>query len=498
MKTSQRLSAVVLCALAPAACVGGADAPTVTSEAAELRVGRTLTVFVSPDGDDAATGQFPWAAKRTIQAAIDATRGTTARSVVVEVAPGRYTGTIDIENRENLTVAALEAGTVTVQPAAVLGWNVASYGTSRTTPVRVVGSRGVNFRQITFDFADVHGDLVAGLLYWNSSGALTGNTLRNMSAAGYYEFTTYFSAPDFTDATRATISLRGNRFERPGRTAATFQWYTRADVRDNVITTADDFGYGLYLAGPSDGVIANNQIAGFHTRAATDGSASAGIYVDNAFTRGLPSVRKRVTIQENDIRDCNYGVTLGNGFAGLGGDTDLDIRLKGNTVQGATLAGVNVIDVDRSAGSSVRLTASDNEVTGSAGPGYQIATQGDAEVHATILHDLIRGNDVGVHVQDDQPGALHDITVRGSWITQNAHLGLSNAGPSVVNARGNWWGSPDGPSDTAGSVELVTRGACGAVPLASRVNLVAEDSGRLGNGVSDNVDVCGWVTWGSD
>lgn len=498
MKTQRYVSCALLCALLPAACVGGADAPTVGAEAAELRLGRTLTLFVAPDGDDARDGQFPWRAKRTIQAALDATRDASARAVVIEVAPGTYGGTVDIVGRSNVTIAALAEGTVTLRPTATLGWNVAAYGTSRTTPVRVVDSRAVSFRRITFDFADVHGDLVAGLLYWNSTGSLEGNTLRNMSAEGYYEFTTYFSAPDFTDADRATISLVGNTFERPGRAAATFQWYTRADVRDNVITTADDFGYGVYLAGPSDGVLARNRISGFHTRAASDGSASAGVYVDNAFTRGLAPMQKRVTLRENDIRDCNYGVTLGNGFAGLSGDTDLDVRMRGNAVQGSTLAGVNVTDVDRSAGSSVTLSSTDDEVTGSAGPGYQVATAGDAEVHATIARALIRGNAVGVRVAGERAGALHDVTVRGSWITGNTALGVSNAGPSVVTARGNWWGSPDGPADAAGDTELVTRGACGSIPLASRVNAVGEDSGRLGNGVSDLVDVCGWVTWGSD
>lgn len=481
--------AALVCALASVGCQVGADGSSIQSEVAEVQVART--VWVSPDGDDANDGRNIGRPKRSIQAAIDLLGAGGARTGTVRLMPGTYTDAVNIDGYNNLRILGDGRDTVHWRPATTLGWDVNGYGTSRRAAVRIVGSTNVTLRSVTLDFTDVRGDLVAGLLVWNSTGTFQDNVFENMSAPGYYEFTAYVSAPAATAAERATVRFLDNEFVRTGRLGVILHGYSHGELLRNSFRTESDFGYAVEVSSTATADLRNNDIGGYDTTAASDGSGSAGVYVDNAFTAGVTGVTKRVTLRANHLHDNSYAVSVGNAFAGLAGDVDLDVRLDANLIVGNRLGGVSITDEGRSAGSSVRVTARANLVANNGGAGYAIATAGDGEVHLDVAREVISGHEVAVDVFADTGASLHDVVVRNSNLGDNLRWGVRNLGPSVVDARANWWGAPDGPTDATGTTE-VTRRSCADVPVGARLNLLGDGVGAPGIAVTDNVDYCDW------
>ncbi len=67
------------------------------------------------------------------------------------------------------------------------------------------------------------------------------------------------------------------------------------------------FGYGVEVSSTATADLRSNDIAGYDVTAATDGSGSAGVFVDNAFTAGNPHLDKRVTLRANHLHaDCPH------------------------------------------------------------------------------------------------------------------------------------------------------------------------------------------------
>lgn len=470
-------------------CGDPAGASAVESGVDEVTVG--ATVWVSPAGDDALDGRSPRRAKRTIQAAIDGLGAGGERRGTVRLLPGLYEDTINIEGYRHLRVLGVGRDEVTVRPARTLGWNVGAYGESRRTPVRVVGSEDVTFRGVTFDFDAVRGDFVAGVLVWNSTGAFTDDAFRNMSADGYYELTAYVSAPAFSSARRALVAFTDDEFVRTGRVGVILHGWAHGEIARCAFRAEGDFGYAVEVSSQATADIHGNDVGGYRVAAATDGSASAGILIDNSFTNGEAHADKPVRVRANLLHDCGYGVSIGNAYAGLAGDVDVAVDLEANLIQGSALAAVQVTDEGRSAGSSVAVHARANLVRGEGAAGYSIFTAGDGDVRLDVDHDAIVGNDTGVMVYEDTGASAREISVRGSIIAGNT-TGVRNLGPSVVDATRDWWGSADGPLDAAGADEVTAR-TCASAPLALRRNAVGERTGALGDVVSDGVAYCDWL-----
>ena len=238
-----------------------------------------------------------------IQEGINLVSGST-----VNVAAGTYSEPMDVVNKSGLTITGENAATVIVKPTTLQNWNACGYTNDRKAAFRVVNSTNVVLENITLDLDLVKANYVFGLLYCNSTGAVQGNILKNLSvpdvSGGYYELMADLTAPGYTDSSRAAITVANNTFIDAGRVGVVTHYFVNAAISNNTFyKTLDDFGYALEIGGPSTAVITGNEIYGYDTPAASDNSESAGIYIENAFTNSIttPGISKSVTLTGNEV-----------------------------------------------------------------------------------------------------------------------------------------------------------------------------------------------------
>lgn len=140
--------------------------------------------------------------------------------------------------------------------------------------------------------------------------------------------------------------------------------------------------------------------------------------------------------------------------------------------------GIYIVDEDKSAGSSVTVSLSENTVNNNGDVGIYFNTYGDGEIHSVSLFDVISDNEIGVYVEDNAPGesnSTYDITVNNGDITGNGSYGISNTTTNVINAENEWWGNNTGPFHPE---------VCPATGLTN--------PGGLGDPVSNYVDYEPW------
>ncbi len=400
----------------------------------------------------------------TIQNGVDAVSGST-----VNVAAGTYTGTVDIDARSAVNIVGADRDTVIFQPASTISWAIPGYPQydGRLTAIRVVGSTNIAFSNMTMDFSLSKGaggyPGVFGIFGWDSSVSVSNCVLENMSvddaSGGYYEITSYFRAPGLTDATRAAVAFTGNTFVDPGRVGITTHDYIHATITGNTFyKTTADFGYAMEVGSQSTGVVSGNTIYGYDTAALSDGSESAGIYVENAFTGGSPTVAKGVTVSGNEVYNCQYAMWIGNGYDGYAGDVDIDVTLTGNYFHDNVDGGLWIQDEDASGGSSVTVTGCGNTLTDNGLNGYYIYTQGDGDITVALSREVISGHDTGVRVEDTVGGSTYSVAINLSAISGNVTSGVNNTVAAVtVDGQDNWWGAATGPSGVgAGAGDAVS------------------------------------------
>jgi len=289
---------------------------------------RTLEVEQFPPGGVHVRGDiYP-----TIQAAIDdASDGDT-----INIHTGTYDEALNIEDFNGLTLNGVEdRTTIIIQPSTTLPWNVGGYGTSRQAAIRVVNATGVVLQGMTFDYDLIKGNNIFGVFGWNSGVTIDDCILENMSvddlSGGYYELTSYFRAPDFSPSARAQVNVTNCEFFNSGRVGVVTHDYIETSISGNTFyKTIDDFGYGVEVGSQSTGTVTNNVFYGYDIPAASDGSESAGIYIENAFTGSSPSLTKNVTVSNNEVYDCQYAMWIGNGYNGFAGDVDIIVNVSGN------------------------------------------------------------------------------------------------------------------------------------------------------------------------
>ncbi len=326
----------------------------------------------------------------------------------VHVFDGNYDIPIDIDNRTGVNILGeSEAGTI-FKPATTLDWGFAPYGSGRQVAIRVVGSTSITLSNMTMDFDLIKADNTFGLLFWNSTGEISNNTLQNMNTAGYYEFISYLRAPDYTDGARAQIDILNNTFLKTGRVGIVVHDYVNTLIEGNNFDKVDDdFGYAIELGSASTGIIRGNTFINYDTWAATDQSTVSAIYVENSFTMGVVDpITKSVNIEDNEISNCQYGIIVGNEVVGYAGNVDIVITIADNTIFNNSTAGslssgaIILTDEGKDVGSSVNATIHNNTIYNNGDYGILINTDGNGDISATMTENILGDNYTGISIKD--------------------------------------------------------------------------------------------------
>jgi len=406
-----------------------------------------------------------------IQEGVDLTPETGG---TVNVKNGVYQGTIDVENRMNIAIYG-ESKNAVFHPGFILGWNVGGYGITRVTGIRVVNSTGIAIKRMRLNFDLIKGNDVSGILYWNASGEVSGNTLTDMSipdaSGGYKELTVYIRAenPEYDHTNRAHVDILDNIFRNTGRLGVVAHDFVDVFIEGNDFNNDDDdFGYGVEIGSSATGIVRNNTFAHFDTYA-SDQSVAAAILIENSFTSGQGPYTKPVTIEDNTISLCQYGIYVGNSHENLCGDVDIvaeinynDIRDNSTTGSYST-GGMILFDEGRDMGSSVSANVVGNTIDNNGDYGIYIATNGNGEINSVMMNNIIIDNFKGITVKEFAgPGnSAYDLTIH-----HNMFDNYLNAEDDVVGgfwddgvSAGNCWGDFEG---TAGDPYLIP-GAAGTV-----------------------------------
>jgi len=171
-----------------------------------------------------------------------------------------------------------------------------------------------------------------------------------------------------------------------------------------------------------------------------------------------------------------------------------DVVVAGNTLTGVGLESrgiclANYNDVNGSDGEIASPSVTGNTITGSSnGRGIQlIGYVTDADINSNSISGVGEGfrGWSGPYTSFEPAGAM----LNNNSITGCGTLAVNWMCAEVLNAENNWWGSPDGPADPVGTIEMPDATAS----VSQMINAVAELSGSLGNGVTEDVDYYPWL-----
>jgi len=373
---------------------------------------------------------------KTIQKAID----NCANGAVIHVGAGTYTGTINIEGKSGLSL--IGSGDVTVAPASVISFGVSGLE-GRSTVVRVVNSENVIIENIVFNFNPVSSSAYCGVLFWNSSATVRNCQLLNMSGG---TATAYLRSV----AETKVVNITGTKVLNPGRIGVLAHGNIQANITNSeIIQYQSTAGFGIEIGSQASAVISGNTIRGFRT--APSGESVAGIYLENAYTSGV-SGNKYISIANNHINGCQYGIYIGNEWDGLGGAVGINAGISNNDLTSNLLAGILITDEDKSRGSRVNVSTSNNTVVGNSNYGYFIYTNGDGDISLNATGDRFANAVVAVAVKDETttPGASGATSsiyrLNFNLCSIEGLVGIINEQDDVVIARNNWWGDISGPA----------------------------------------------------
>jgi hypothetical protein len=370
-----------------------------------------------------------------IQTAIDVAGGGNT----FNIGEGEYPYPLDINGNDIILYGMSRTGTI-LMPRSTLSWAIPGYPQydSHRAAIKVYGSFNIQIKNMTLDFDYIKGNNVAGILYWNSEGNIEDNTLQNMNvpdaSGGYYELMCYFRAPNFSPEDQADIVFRNNTLLRTGRVGVVTHDHVNCRIEWCLFDKIDsDFGYGIEVGSASAAFINENTIRGYNTWAATDHSASAGIYVENSFTTGM-ALFKPVSILHNDIYNCQYGVYIGNSAVGYAGDVDIHVFLNQNdihdnsTIPPEPSGGVVVTDEGRDMGSSVFIDFSLNNIVNNGDHGIYIFTNGNGDIEGYVEECLIANHDAGLVISNfgSAAGSRYLIHVQQNSFINNTINGENN------------------------------------------------------------------------
>ena len=133
------------------------------------------------------------------------------------------------------------------------------------------------------------------------------------------------------------------------------------------------------------------------------------------------NLAKPVTIENNEIHNCQYGLWIGNGYDCYAGDVHIDVTLNNNNIHDNTDGAAWIQDEDKADGSSVTVSGNGNSVVNNGTYGYYVYTNGDGDVTVDLSQDWISGNGTGVSVYDEAAvsGSSYDVAIGCSRIGGN-------------------------------------------------------------------------------
>jgi len=289
-------------------------------------------------------------------------------------------------------------------------------------------------------------------------------------------------------------------------------WATNPDVAglsgfDFSYNIFDSCSYGIYFFACSDAVISHNTFTGILPRMGDptwpwDGVPIA-LFTTNYGTQGdcgYPvdeDVISNVTICSNIISGgCREAILVGAEMYGPGLDCwgiIEDVTIEGNDISGAGSGYTPPVIGSSDAG--IALVSS--PFSGGVNP----AVMTNININSNKIHGNGRGISLWAGAGRDA-FAIDDIYVNYNCICNNSQgIWVGGDISGTLDATYNWWGSVDGPEDTDSgtnecSVDLTTTPPtfnCLGWTVAQLLNAVAENSGTLGDKVSDNVHYCPWL-----
>jgi len=414
---------------------------------------------------------------------------------------------------------ALTLGTIVVSASAaaaatlVVDDNLACPGATLTTiQAAVIAATAGDTIQVC---AGVYPEVVIVNKSLTLLGAQAGNDARTRTIAAATESIVGTAGGAFVFSAN-NITLDG--FELTGQTAAFWgtALFSQNSTSGHTIVNnyVHDNVIGMYINtnGTNLTLVEHNLLKENNNAGSTSGTA---FYSDQGLQNAI--------VTENTFLDNDNGAFIVSPFTG----TTKDVTVSSNLSTGNGNFAVMV-------GPLSNFDVTDNTATGAAGGGSQVYVSGTTDVvvdgndisnAATfgvrvdsgantglqITGNTLTGNPVGIRVES---GALGDsANVHLNSISGNT-AGIENLGSTVLNAKSNWWGAADGPSDwntgTGDTVSaevdffqwytdaaMTTLRACDKTAAAGVwLRLRMSSDGQVVCGSSGNDLIRGW--WGDD
>ena len=271
----------------------------------------TPTHYVSITGSDsnAGTQAKPW---RTIQKAAN----SAPAGAIVQVDAGNYGENVNI-SRANLTFRA--------------------NGRVITRSIFISGN-SVNLNGFEITGASGHGLNVSGInvvvennvVHWNALANST-NGKCNATSGGSWQSGLKLSVG------ADNVTVRNNQvFNNCGEGIAVTRGINSV-VENN--TVYDNFSANIYLDNSRDIIVRSNTVTCSDVNM-RDGSRAKGIYLGAEYYAGWGNQRRNITVLQNSISDCEYGVVLVDGYDA--GQT-ANITVDANTILSGTYRAISIL-----------------------------------------------------------------------------------------------------------------------------------------------------------
>ncbi len=406
----------------------------------------TTTCYVSPTGDDTATGTAS-DPLRTIQAAIEKVQS----GGTVSVAAGTYVENDVVDKAVRIT----GAGPSTIIEPAVSNPNCNGAGGGSLCPSGTSAVILVQSDNVTIDHLTVEGDnpsLTSGIVAGGADLDARDGIITNHVLGVYNNLSVH-------DTTVKDIYLRGIYASSGG----TFN-FTNNTVQN---VQADPSSIAMFNFGGS-GVMQGNHVSAANDAISSNWSSGvqflnnvitnsgSGIHSDNSFGSGGTGndliSGNQISSCVNSLPDSGYGIFTFVPYH--------DITVANNTVSGCdvglgaygscSLAGTN----NCPGGVIPTTTFTGNTVTGTAsGTGLVVTTDtfgyGPGYTKVSADHNHINGAHVGVDVEEtgtNATPATSTLTLLRNDLSGNTASDVTNNGATSATATCNWWGSTSGPS----------------------------------------------------